>query len=294
MNKYLLKSLVKNKDSFVPYIISKRQFEVIKKRLSDKKLTRTEQNYLYGAIKRKLHALSLIESGDKIYYFNSHNMLSERKKKANEILLNEKSKAFISGSFLFSKKYNDIDVFLISGKYKEEHREKFHYIHIKEKDLNKPAFQSAARCCVSNFDIKLPKLRKRKLSLDKILGIFQETVIDLLENGESKELKRIIAAFFLYNKSRMLDSYELNNEFKKLTERKNKIQTVSKMISETLKKNFNNLYLSKKLKAYAEILREDIKNISPNDHLKIYLSAYSRIINECKKAKGKNRRNSGR
>jgi len=290
MNTKILKIMAENKENFVPYIISEKQMAVIQKVLARSRLTRTEYNYLYNGIKKKMKALDLLaERETSLYFYNiPEDILPERKQKAAEILSELKAKgtdAFISGSFLFSAAYNDIDIFMISNKHKEEHKENFHYINIKQKDLEKPVFYSAAKSCISNFDIMLPAAKIKKLHFEQALNSYQEAVINILENEDIKHLKGLIADYSAYNLKKILNSSELNAEFRKFTEREDKIKLISELIKELILDNFNKNYILIKLGRYVKMLEGDIKNTKLNDHLKIYKKTYGEIIDECRRAK---------
>ena len=89
MNTKILKIMAENKENFVPYIISEKQMAVIQKVLARSRLTRTEYNYLYNGIKKKMKALDLLaERETSLYFYNiPEDILPERKQKAAESTL---------------------------------------------------------------------------------------------------------------------------------------------------------------------------------------------------------------
>lgn len=291
MNQKILSRIVENKDAFVPYIISEKQFLVMEKVVEKKKLTRTEYNYLCNGIKKKLFALGiLVEEKPELYLYNPDGMIPQRRQEAIN-MLSQTNRAFISGSFLFSKEYNDIDVFIISNRHREEHKGTFHFIYLKEQDLAKPTFQSAAMSCISNFYISLPGQKIRKLHLAETLSTYQESIISVLEGEDLKDLKDIIFSYSLHNMKKILSSFELNKEYERIKKRQDKIELISTMAKELILTNFNKDYIIIKLNEYITTLDDDIKNIKPNDHLKIYKKNYEDMIHECRRIKGQAYRN---
>lgn len=279
MNEKICKTIVEHKSRFVPHLFTERQVQLIQNWLERKKMTATEQTYLYATVTKKVDALTLVQEE---FYVLPQGMIPDRIVKAKELLKKITKPAFISGSFLFSEKYNDIDIFIISGRRKELYKENVHYIYLKERDLEKPTFQSAALSSVSNFNIILPPLKTKKLHLGQTMNAYQEVVINLLEGKEFKNVKGILSDYSFYLLKKILTSYELNSEYKKIIKRKDQLQLISDMVKELLIKNFDKRYLLSILKRYIKMLNDDINNIKLNDHLKIYKKTYGEIINECK------------
>src|SRR3989338_10112297 len=114
--------LLENEESFVKLIFTRKQLDVLRKRSKGMTLNSTEKKALYTSIRKKLEALEIISEKmkEKDIYISGHDfMISERAEEARKILrdYSEKhGKIFIAGSFLFSKDYNDIDIFIIREK----------------------------------------------------------------------------------------------------------------------------------------------------------------------------------
>ena len=282
MNQKICKLILENKEKFIPNLFTERQIKIMEKYQNKEKMTKTEQTYLYSTIKKKTDALNIFSEE---FYVIGTNFIQNRIKQAKDMLKKLNRKAFISGSFLFKDKYNDIDVFIISNKRHEKDIDNFHYIYIKESDLKKPKIYSAAKACISNFEIILPKVEKSKLHLYEELGVYQETIINILEKEDTKILRDLILDYSIFNLNKILDSREINNEYSKIIKEKDNIEAVSKLIKELIINNFNKHYIIDQLKQYIKTLDKDIKTIKLNDHLKIFKKTYEGIINECKRTK---------
>ena len=155
MNENICKTIVENKEQFIPALFTVKQVNIMEKWLKKESLTKTEQTYLYSAIKKKIEPLNFFKEG---WYIKGSNMIPERIEQAKQMLKEiNKEKAFISGSFLFAEKYNDIDIFIISKKRKQYRQGKKQFICITEEDLKKSLFYSAAKYSVANCDLILKR-----------------------------------------------------------------------------------------------------------------------------------------
>src|SRR3989338_3796070 len=116
MDKKMCKLIIERKAQLVPTIFTKTQITLLEAYLTEKPLTSSQKSYLYSTIKKKIDALASLQQES---YITGQNMIPERVEQAKQILKElGYPKAFISGSFLFKEKYNDIDVFVISSKRK--------------------------------------------------------------------------------------------------------------------------------------------------------------------------------
>src|SRR3989338_11316277 len=103
MNEYLLKIAIENREKLIPVLFTRKQMALIEKYLNRQSMAKSEKAYLYSAIKKKADALSVFW---REFYINGHGMIPEREEEAKEILKGMNIRAYISGSFLFSEKYN--------------------------------------------------------------------------------------------------------------------------------------------------------------------------------------------
>ena len=131
---------------------------------------------------------------EKTYYItNADKIISERLPEAEKILqsyLKKHRRVFIGGSFLFSEKYGDIDIFIITERgYKEEHESGHHLIYLTMKRLQNPVFQSAAKISVSSFLIPAV-LRRKPLKLHELMSSYHEAIIEILDKKKRTVLER--------------------------------------------------------------------------------------------------------
>jgi hypothetical protein len=285
MNQNILNIIINNQEQFIPLIFTKKQIKVLKKYKEKKKLTNAEKKALYTSITKKVKALELIKiEKENEFYINGRNkIIPERLEKAKELikLYSKKyNKVFISGSFLFSKKYNDIDIFIIrERKYDEKWKNKEHIIFLTEKRLQNPVFQSAALISVSNFIIP-NKITKKSLKLGDLMSSYHESAIEIIENQDRSMTRFIIFSYGLHLKNKIIDGSELKDRINNLN-----LGELDSMVKEMLKKFFSSSYLYVELHDYIKTLNKTIKTEKNIEHLKRYKSVYEEIINETRNSK---------
>ena len=280
MNRNIIKNVLLRKDLFVPLVFTRRQFDVIKKYFGNKSLSNAEKKAMYTSITKKLKALNYLykESQPKDYFVQGRNeVIHERlieSKKIIEEYSKEHDKVFVSGSFLFSEQYNDIDIFLIMKRgYKEGWNGKRHLIYLTERRLSQPIFQSAALISISNFIIPR-KLNKIKPKLSELMATYHEAVIEVLNKDKKSEMaRRLVFDYELFCNNQILSSRELQERLKKVN-----VKELDFIVKKLLGKLFSKTYLYVELHNYIKTLTESIKNITPNIHLAHFKNIYEELI----------------
>ena len=276
----LLEDILKKEGLFVPWVFTKKQFNILKKRNANMPLSNAEKKSLYTSIKKKMGAMESLSRGQKDieYWINGPNEIMPSRLFEAKKLLDEYSrkydKVFISGSFLFSKKFEDIDVFIIKERgYKEALEGNKHLIFLTEKRLRNPIFQSASLISVSNFAIPR-KMRRKKPSLHELMATYHEAVIERLRKEKKPEsLRRLIFDYNLFCNNRLLNGKELNAIAWKM--QPSDIDGLIKGLCTSL---FSRKYLYVEIHSYIKTLEESIKNIKPNAHLLEYINTYEEMI----------------
>ena len=290
MNEKLLKKIILSEGMFVPLIFTKKQLSVIQKYSDGKKLSNADKKALYTSIKKKLEALDLFsrEQENKDYFISgSDKMIISRIKEAKSIIdqySGKYEKVFVSGSFLFSKDFNDIDIFIIWKRgYKEEYEEKKHSIFLTEKKLAEPIFQSASLISVSNF-ILTKKIRRQKPKLYELMSLYHEAIIEKIRNDKKLEATRkLVFTHYLFCKNNLLSGKELSALSKSIT-----VNHLNFIMKEACIKIFSQTYLYVQIHEYIKTLSESIKNIQPNNHLLIFKQTYEELIYGKQRSKTEN------
>lgn len=274
MDKNILKIILAKKESYVPLIFTEKQFMVLKKYNCGIKLSNAEKKALYTSITKKMSALESIKiETDKEYYIRGDNkIIPERIEEAKKILASYE-KAFISGSFLFSKKYNDLDIFVIHERgYQEKWEDNKHIIFLTEKRLERPVFQSAALISVSNFHLPL-KIKERPFKLGEFMSSYHEAGIEIMSHQEREITRHMVFTYYLKDKKKLLDGLELSQLTKNLT-----LDQLDEMVRAILIKFFSKKYLYVAIHPYIKTLSEFIKTEKNIEHLKRYKSLYEEVI----------------
>ena len=113
--------LEKIKDRIVPTLFTEHQFQLIQKKFSKKVLSASERNEFSRVVSRKMCAVYALVGKEyaSIFVSGAEKIIPERLVVAKKYLSDFSRKfkghhMFITGSFLYSKKYNDIDVFIFT------------------------------------------------------------------------------------------------------------------------------------------------------------------------------------
>lgn len=282
MNTNICNKILQNRNLFVPGIFTNKQIIILDKYLNKKQLTNTEKTYLYSVIKNKIQALSILNQE---FHIAGKNMIPARITKAKQILKKLNKKAFISGSFLYSKKYNDIDIYIISKKRKQYTQKQKHLIFLTESDLKIPMFASALNYSISNFEAPNIKINKKRSSLNENILAYQVTIKDILEKQEPKQLRYLLTEYYLIIENKLLDSYELTKKYKKIINSKNSIEIINNLFKKIILNSFSHRYIYDILVNFIRKLEKNIKEYSANQNLIIYQKLFNEIKNECRVTK---------
>ena len=256
------------KAEMVPVLFTEHQFYLINKKSKKHKLTASEKVEFSRSISKKIKALAKIMGKENMFVYGQEKMIPERLALAKKYL-NEFSRRFrnkqvvIAGSFLYSKKYNDIDVFIIEEYDKDDfHREDIHFNYLPPKALNSLFLNSLGKICLANFYLG-HLIIKETITSNQIISKYQEIRQDLAEK-KSDWLKIdlrefIIDSYYASNKI-ILDSIQLRDLLNHYLNHKNKEKLIQKLFVNTLLTGFPNSEIKKTsqqmIKSYQEILKK--------------------------------------
>lgn len=283
MDKNICNMIVVYKNQFIPHLFTKKQVMIIQKRMANQHLTNTEKTYLYSTIKKKIGALALLREE---WHITGKEMIPERIEEAKHILKElHKEKAFISGSFLYAKEYNDIDIFIVGNRRKQYREGKKNFILITEKDLTLPIFYSCSQYCVANFTIPELKPVIKRDEMDEFLLSYQLAINEILDNDEQKTTRYIVFLYYMNIKGFIPNSYEAYQAYQEISKKskEEKIKIVNNMIKELLLNTFSNRYTYEVLRGFNKRLEKNIQEYKKNDGLIIYHTLLEEVKNECRR-----------
>jgi len=226
------------KKDIVPAIFTLHQFELIEKRFSNKKMTPSEKNEFSRAVSKKMVAINKIleKETDNLFCYGKEKILKDRLELASRYLkrfsrMFKNKHVLITGSFLFSEKYHDIDIFVVAKYEKEDYRYgKFHINYMGEEAYTSSFFASISGICVSNRQI-IPCLIKKAITLDTFISLYQELFNDLHSNfaGVKKTLREFLVQSAFISKMPLPDSYMLWHQVRIILRSKSKAKIIKKI-----------------------------------------------------------------
>ncbi len=269
------------KEEIVPTLFTKHQFDLMQKKAKQQKLTASEKVEFSRSISKKLKAISqIMDKENKLFIYGKEKIFPERLNKAKKHL-QQFSRQFknkpiiISGSFLYSSKYNDIDVFVIEKYQKEDYKkEDYHINYLQPSALNSVFFNSLSKICIANFDLSSIRVEE-KITANQIISQYQEIKRDLANDNHhwlKIDLRDFIINCHYTNNQVILDSFQLKSIINNLIRKKNKEKLIQKMFVYAFLMGFENKEIKKlsrnMIKSYQDLVKEY--------HHKVY---YKELIN---------------
>ncbi len=232
-----LNQLKQAKQDIVPTLFTEHQFKLINKKFRNQPLSPSERNEFSRSISKKIKAIYAIlekETGG-IYVSGKEKMIPSRLHLAEKYLKRFSRKfkdkhVIISGSFLYSQKYNDIDVFVIYKYDKEDYVEgKFHINYLPEAAYHSLFFASLSKLCVSNQKLLAYSVTE-KVNLDTLISLYQELFNDLGRRfaGVKKTLREFLLQAAYLGKSSLPDSFELKQQVESILKLKHPSEIIKK------------------------------------------------------------------
>ncbi|MBS3123092.1 hypothetical protein J4437_00495 [Candidatus Woesearchaeota archaeon] len=282
MNKEICKKIVENKEKFIPALFTIKQINLIEKYLQTKSLSNSEKTTLYSTIKRKIEALQTLKEES---YINGSNMIPERVEEAKKILIGlNQERAFISGSFLYKKKYNDIDIFVISRRRKSYTLAEKHFTFILESDLKRPIFVSAFKYSVANFQNSV-KITKKRSKIEDTLFLYQWIISQIIQNEDQKEIRDLVLQYFMHLKNEILDARSLNLEVERIKamSKEDRIKEINQITKELVLNTFSLKYLYNVFSKFTISVKEMGREYK-TENIPILLQLAKEVQNECRRA----------
>lgn len=282
MENYLnLEMLEKNSSLLVGRIFTEMQLNILKKKLQKKTLNSNERTYYYKFIKPKVRAMmaffDISEINVKGREFFKENRLEEATKILSKLEQKHKGKKIIiSGSFLFNKEYNDIDVFIFTKYTKEDYQKgKVHVTFLPESALDSLFFNSLSKISVSNFNYTIKD--NFILELSDILQTY-ELLINTILNKEDyeKNLRDFILQTEYISKNVVLNPKQLYDIKEKLFHKN--IALLSNTFINTLALSYTTALLKSKLKMQISDYKKLLEEYKNSKNLPIYIDTYTKVI----------------
>jgi hypothetical protein len=275
-------SLIKKNESQLKRIFTNIQLDILKKKLQKKTLNSNEKTYYYKYIKPKVKAMLLFCNIAEINIQGKEFLLEERIPQATKVLrrveqMHRKKKIMMSGSFLFSKEYQDIDVFVFVHYKKDDYKKgKLHVNFINESALDSLFFSSLTQVSISNFAYEAKK--DFDVKLNDVLQSYELLINHILnkENYE-KELRDFLLTIEYVSKGVILNPKQLY-DLKNKRINKNISGILSGIFINDLPLSYDQSELSRVLKQRIKDYKKLSKEYKQAKNLELYIDTYRQAI----------------
>jgi hypothetical protein len=185
-------------------------------------------------------------------------------------------KIILSGSFLFNKEYNDIDVFIFSKYDKEDYQKrKIHVTFLPESALDSLFFSSLSKISISNFDYT-PK-NEFNIELNSVLQIYELLVNTILnEEDYEKNLRDFILQTEFVSKGVVLNPKQLYYVKEKLLNKR--VDILSNNFINSLILSYDVVMLRSALRTQINDYKKLLTEYKNAKNLNIYIDTYSKVI----------------
>ncbi len=188
----------------------------------------------------------------------SRKILEKRKKQAEEIFKDLPYRyCFITGSFLFKKKYRDIDVFVITRSKKEVKlkNKKIKITKIDFNDLYSLFYHSISKYCLAKNILPEKPL---KVTMADYWGIINEAIPAVFnqKNDFKKEIRFLILYTEYFESHKILDTYELAMKINSFKTYKEVLNYVNKRVLKTIKQRLHKSYIKRFFYTSAGLYRD--------------------------------------
>jgi len=171
-------------------------------------------------------------------------MLKERIKQAEEILNHVQAKyCFITGSFLYKEKYNDIDVFIISRTKKEIKikNKKVKMTVIDFNDLYSLFCHSISKSCIAKNILPAKQL---KVTFSDYWNVINEAIPTLMNEKDKfhKNVRFLILYTEYFRTGEVLDTFQLSQKINQFEDYQEILDYVKNELVEIIKKEMKLSY----------------------------------------------------
>jgi hypothetical protein len=282
MENYLNLEIIEENESLLEgRIFTAMQLDILKRRLQKKTLNSNEKTYYYKFIKPKIRAMMAFFNISEINVHGKESIIKNRLQKAIKIIhkLEQKHKGkkiILSGSFLFNKDYEDIDVFIFSKYDKEEYKQgKIHVTFLSESALESLFFSSLSQISVSNFNYILKN--DFTIELNAVLQTYELLINSILNKEDyEKNLRDFILQTEYISQNVILNPKQLYGAKEKLS-RKN-LNILSNTFINSLALSYNTKILKNKLGTQIYDYKKLLMEYKTAKNLQIYIDTYSKVI----------------
>ena len=191
-----------------------------------------------------------------IIKYGNKKIIKEREKQAEKLLEKLPYRyCFITGSFLYEKNYNDIDVFAIT---RSKKKTKLNLQILDFNDLHNLFYHSSSKYCIAKNI--LPK-KDLKVTIADYWDVVNEAITSIFNN--KKEFKKRIRTLILYTEylknNKILDSKDLKDKIAEFRDYKEVLEYIKNNIILIIHNKTNKSYIKRFFYTQSGFYKEHIK-----------------------------------
>lgn len=276
-----LRQLQKAEPLLKKHIFTSIQLKALKKKIKHQPLSRNEKTYYYKFIRPKVRAILAFSGIEETIICGKEWMIPERITQGKIILQQMKKKhktarILLSGSFLFNKKYEDIDIFLFTKYNKEDYYWKnIHINFLPESSLHSFFFNSLCQISLNSF---IPECQTNfYFSLKEVLQTYELLVNEIINKEDyQKELRGFLLQMEYLSKRMILNPLQLYTLRKKMSNRRI-LPLLQGYLIENLALNYSKKELAL-LKVYLKDYEKLSKEYKKSANLQNYIKTYKGVL----------------
>ena len=172
---------------------------------------------------------------------------------------------FITGSFLYKEKYNDIDLFAITRRKKEivVDNKKAKITLIDFNDLHSLFYHSISKSCVSKNILPTKDLKVTIAEYGHVVNEAIPTIINQ-KNKYKKEVRFLILYTEYFKTSNILDTFQLNQRIKQFKNYKEILEYVKEEVPKAIKNKIKKSYLKRFFYTKAAFYKDSLEYEAQN------------------------------
>ena len=203
--------------------------------------------YIYWDLIEKF--IYLYKISNRMFVYNPHNekILANRIKKAETLLKQIPTKhCFITGSFLYKKNYNDIDIFVITRSKRKlsVHDKKAKITIVDFNNQHSLFYHSISKSCISK---SLLPTKPLKVTISDYWGVINESVPTIINHPRklSKNIRFLILYTEFFKTGEILDTYQLDKAVIKFTTHQKVLDYIKMEVPAIIKNKIKHSYIKR-------------------------------------------------
>lgn len=281
-NLITIEMIEQNQEMLLGRIFTRLQLNILKKKIQKKPLDINEKTYYYKYVKPKLKAMLSFSGITEVNINGKEHIIKERIPKAVKIIgqlsrKHKNKKIMVSGSFLFNKEYNDIDLFVFSRYNKEDYRKGMLHINfLPEAAIDSLFFSSISQISISNFRYALKT--EFTIKIEDVLQAYELLMDFVLRKKEYiNELRKFFLEIEYASKGVILSPKQLYGLRKKITY-KNAVKLLSDTLVNSLLYGYARKKIQNNLRNYIADYSGLLRQYAHAKNLEVYINTYREAI----------------